>query len=69
MQPFTIRLEDELHAKATAKAKRELRNLDAVVGRLLEKWVAGEVDLKPPTDRGGTGQGGGGRQGTSTGAR
>jgi hypothetical protein len=45
---FTVRLDSEIHARATAKAKRELRTLNAVVGRLLEKWVAGEVDLEPP---------------------
>ena len=48
MQAFTVRLEEDLHAKATDKAKRELRSLNAVIGRLVEKWVAGEVDLEPP---------------------
>jgi hypothetical protein len=52
MARFTLRLQDDLHAEARAKAKRELRSLNAVIGRLLEKWVAGEVDLEPPvTDR------------------
>jgi hypothetical protein len=45
---LTVRLRDELHAEATAKGKRELRSLNAVVNRLLEKWIAGEVDLEPP---------------------
>ena len=48
MQAFTVRLDNDLHAKATDKAKRELRSLNAVIGRLVEKWVAGEVDLEPP---------------------
>ncbi len=47
-QQFTVRLDTEIKAKATAKAKRELRSLNAVIGRLLEKWVAGEVNLEPP---------------------
>jgi hypothetical protein len=52
MQAFTIRLSDKLYAKATAKAKHELRSLNAVLNRLVEKWVAGEVDLEPPkTDK------------------
>jgi hypothetical protein len=46
---LTVRLREKLHAEATAKAKRELRSLSAVVNRLLEKWIAGEVDLEPPT--------------------
>ncbi len=50
MKPFTVRLPDELHAKATAKARRELRSLNAVIGRLVEKWVAGQVDLEPPPE-------------------
>ena len=48
MKRVTIRLGNELHAKALAKARRELRSLNAVVGRLIEKWTAGEVDLEPP---------------------
>ena len=48
MKRFTVRLPDELHVKATEKAKRELRSLNAVISRLVEKWVAGEVDLEPP---------------------
>ena len=48
MKQFTIRMKDDLHAKATAKAERELRSLNAVMNRLAEKWIAGEVDLKPP---------------------
>ena len=48
MKALSIRLDDDLHSKATTKAKRELRSLNAVVGRLIEKWVAGEVDLQPP---------------------
>ena len=47
-QQFTVRLDAEVKDKAAAKAKRELRSLNAVIGRLLEKWVAGEVDLEPP---------------------
>ena len=54
MQALTIRLDDDLHAKAKAKAKYELRSLNAVVNRLVEKWVAGEVGLEPP--RPGTGE-------------
>ena len=48
MKRFTVRLPDKLHVKATEKAKRELRSLNAIVARLMEKWVAGEVDLDPP---------------------
>jgi hypothetical protein len=48
MMRFTVRLTDELHSEAMAKAKREVRSLNGVVSRLLEKWVAGEVDLEPP---------------------
>jgi predicted HicB family RNase H-like nuclease len=48
MKRFTVRLDDDLHARATAKAEREVRSLNGVIGRLLEKWVAGEVDLKLP---------------------
>ncbi len=48
MKRFTVRLPDKLHTEAVAKAKRELRSLNAVVSRLVEKWVAGEVDLEPP---------------------
>jgi predicted HicB family RNase H-like nuclease len=52
MQAFTVRLSDELHAQASAKAKHELRSLNAVLNRLVEKWVAGEVDLESPrTDK------------------
>ena len=51
MTRFTVRLEDDLHAKATKKAEDELRSLNAVIGRLLEKWVAGDVDLKPPATK------------------
>jgi len=48
MKRFTVRLPDKLHTEAAEKAKRELRSLNAVVSRLVEKWVAGEVDLEPP---------------------
>ena len=48
MTRVTVRLEDELHKRAKVKAKRELRSLNGVMGRLLEKWVAGEVNLEPP---------------------
>ena len=47
-QQFTVRLEKDLHRKVTGKAEKELRSLNAVIGRLLEKWLAGEVDLEPP---------------------
>ena len=52
-QQFTVRLDAEIKAKASEKAKRELRSLNAVIGRLLEKWVAGEVDLEPPATNSG----------------
>ena len=45
---LTVRLPEELHARATGKARHELRSLNAIVNRLLEKWIAGEVDLEPP---------------------
>ena len=48
MKVFTVRLNDDLHSEAMTKAKRELRSLNAIIGRLVEKWVAGEVDLLPP---------------------
>lgn len=48
MQALTIRLDDDLHVKAKAKAKHELRSLNLVINRLVEKWVAGEVGLEPP---------------------
>ncbi len=48
MKAFSVRLDDELHAKAINKAEYELRSLNAVISRLVEKWVAGEVDLEPP---------------------
>ncbi|MBD3314141.1 hypothetical protein GF345_06880 [Candidatus Woesearchaeota archaeon] len=48
MQALTIRLDDDLHARAKAKVEYELRSLNAVVNRLVEKWVAGEVSLEPP---------------------
>ena len=48
MKRFTVRLPDNLHAKAKEKATRELRSLNAIVNRLIEKWVAEEVDLEPP---------------------
>jgi len=48
MKRFTVRLPDKLHAEAVEKAKRELRSLNAIVTRLIEKWVAAEVDLEPP---------------------
>lgn len=48
MKVFTLRLDDNLHNAAVSKAKRELRSLNAVIGRLVEKWIAGEVDLQPP---------------------
>ncbi|MBL7063540.1 MAG: ribbon-helix-helix protein, CopG family [Anaerolineae bacterium] len=40
-----IRLPDDLHKAVKDKAERELRPVSAVVRRLLEKWVKGEVDL------------------------
>ena len=48
MKIFTVRLNNDLHSEALAKAKLELRSLNAIIGRLIEKWVAGEVDLLPP---------------------
>jgi len=51
MKIFTVRLNDDLHSAAMAKAKRELRSLNAIIGRLIEKWVEGEVDLLPPKSR------------------
>ena len=50
MKALSVRLPDELHARAKAKARRELRSLNAVIGRLVEKWVAGRVDLEPPPE-------------------
>ena len=48
MKQFSVRLSDGLHAQATTKAKRELRSLNGVIGRLVENWLAGQVDLEPP---------------------
>ena len=50
-QAFTVRLDEDLHRKVTEKAERELRPLNAVIGRLLEKWLAGEVNLEPPEQK------------------
>ena len=47
---LTVRLDLDLHERAMAKAQRELRSLNAIVSRLLEKWLAGEVDLEPPKE-------------------
>jgi hypothetical protein len=48
MKTISMRLPDPLHAQVAAKVKAEARTISAVVVRLLEKWVAGEVDLTPP---------------------
>ena len=48
MKGITVRVSDELHTAVTQKAETELRPVSAVVIRLLEKWVAGEVTLEAP---------------------
>ena len=40
-----VRVPDELHKAVKGKAEKELRPVSAVVRKLLEKWVKGEVDL------------------------
>lgn len=42
-----VRLPDELHKAVKDKSEKELRPMSAVVRRLLQKWVKGEVDLEP----------------------
>ena len=51
MGQFSVRLDDDLHARVSEKARRELHSLNAIIGRLLEKWLAGEVDLEPPKEK------------------
>lgn len=55
MKQLSIRLEDELHERVTKRADRELRSVNAIVSRLLELWLADEVDLMavptPPKDK------------------
>jgi len=41
-----IRLPVGLHKAVKDKAEKELRPVSAIVRRLLEKWVKGEVDLE-----------------------
>jgi len=48
MKNIALRVSDELHAAVSAKATAELRPISEIVRRLLEKWLAGEVDLTPP---------------------
>ncbi len=40
-----VRVPDELHKAVKDKAEKELRPISAVIRKLLEKWVKGEVDL------------------------
>ena len=40
-----VRVPDDLHKEVKEKAEKELRPISAVVRKLLEKWVKGEVDL------------------------
>jgi predicted HicB family RNase H-like nuclease len=48
MKQLSVRLSDELHAEATEKAEKELRSLNAVIVRLIERWVAGQASIEPP---------------------
>jgi predicted HicB family RNase H-like nuclease len=43
-----VRMPKELHDAVNAKAERELRPVAAVVRRLLEKWLRGEIDIDEP---------------------
>jgi predicted HicB family RNase H-like nuclease len=40
-----VRVPNDLHKEVKEKAEKELRPISAVVRKLLEKWVKGEVDL------------------------
>jgi len=40
-----VRMSTELHEAVNEKAENELRPVSAVVRRLLEKWVKGQIDL------------------------
>jgi predicted HicB family RNase H-like nuclease len=40
-----VRMSAELHEAVNGKAEKELRPVSAVVRRLLEKWVKGQIDL------------------------
>jgi predicted HicB family RNase H-like nuclease len=40
-----VRVPNDLHKEVKEKAEKELRPISAVVRKLLEKWVMGEVDL------------------------
>jgi hypothetical protein len=40
-----VRMSAELHEAVNEKAENELRPVSAVVRRLLEKWVKGQIDL------------------------
>jgi len=40
-----VRLPSELHEAVKDKAEKELRPVAAIVRRLLEKWVKGQIDL------------------------
>lgn len=51
MKSLTVRLPDDLHAEVTTKAEAELRPINAVVRRLLEMWVDGEIMLRPPAPK------------------
>jgi hypothetical protein len=43
-----VRMPRELHDAVKDKAEMELRPVAAVVRRLLEKWLRGEIDLDKP---------------------
>jgi hypothetical protein len=43
-----VRMPRALHEAVNEKAEKELRPVAAVVRRLLEKWLRGEIDLDEP---------------------
>ena len=43
-----VRMSTELHEAVNEKAEKELRPVSAIVRRLLEKWLRGEIDLDEP---------------------
>jgi predicted HicB family RNase H-like nuclease len=41
-----VRVSRELHEQALEKAKRELRPLSAIIRKLMERWLKGEISLE-----------------------
>lgn len=56
MKSLTVRLPDDVHAEVVARAADELRPINGIMRRLIELWLAGDVDLTPPAPHTGKGQ-------------